>query len=343
VINRQVVLRKRPEGPVTEDCFAIVDAEVPELGPGEALLEVRYVGIDPTIRGWLDERGNYLPGVALGEVVRSNGVGVVVATNDEAKYPLGRAIMAMVGWQQYRVLAADELLPITILDEGIEPIDTLNVMGHVGLTAYLGVTEVAQPAAGETFLVSAAAGGVGSLAGQIAKLCGARVIGIAGGPAKCAWLVDELGFDACIDYKSEDVAARLKELAPGGVDVFFDNVGGALLDTVLRRLALHARVVLCGDVSTYDTGEPPPPLHNLKYVMGKRAQLIGFNTLDHWDAYAAGAAQLAQWVADGSIKHREEVLTGIDRAPEALVRLFAGDHLGKLAIDVRRTGADIPE
>jgi NADPH-dependent curcumin reductase CurA len=328
------VLRARPRGEVTEDCFEVVDTPVPPLGPGEALLEVRYVGIDPTIRGWLDERGNYLPGVAIGEVIRSNGVGVVVATNDEARYPLGRSIMAMVGWQRYRVLAADEVLPITVLDEGVELLDTLNVLGHNGLTAYLGVTQVARPEPGETFLVSAAAGAVGSIAGQIAKLRGAGVIGIAGRPEKCAWVVDELGFDACIDYRTEDVAARLKELAPRGVDVYFDNVGGELLDTVLRRLANRGRVVLCGDLSTYDRDGPAPPLHNVKYLMGKRARMEGFNTLDHWDAYAEGAAQLAAWVADGSIKHREHVLVGIDRAPEALVRLFSGDHLGKLVVQV---------
>jgi NADPH-dependent curcumin reductase CurA len=242
--------------------------------------------------------------------------------------------MAMVGWQQYRILAADELLPVTILDESVEPLDTLNVLGHVGLTAYLGVTEVAKPAPGETFVVSAAGGGVGSLAGQIAKLRGATVIGIAGGPKKCTWVVDELGFDACIDYKSEDVAVRLKELAPAGVDVFFDNVGGELLDTVLRRLANHGRVVLCGDISTYNLEGPPPPLRNIRYVMGKRARIEGFNTLDHWDAYAAGAAQLAAWIADGKIKHREHVFDGLEHAPEALVRLFTGDHLGKLAVRV---------
>ena len=270
----------------------------------------------------------------IGEPIRSNGVGVVIATNDEAKFPLGRAIMAMVGWQQYRVLAADEFLPVTIVDENVALLDTLNVMGHVGLTAYLGVTEVAKPEPGETFLVSAAAGGVGSVAGQIAKLRGATVIGIAGGPTKCKWVVDELGFDACIDYKSEDVAVRLKELAPQGVNVFFDNVGGELLDTVLRRLANRGRVVLCGDISTYNLEGPPPPLRNIKYVMGKRARMEGFNTLDHWDSYAEGAAQLAAWVADGSIKHREHVFDGIDHAPEALVRLFTGDHLGKLAIKV---------
>ncbi len=332
--NRQIVLNKRPQGAVTVDCFEPAEMPVPDLQPGEALLEVKYLGIDPTIRGWLDERGNYMSGVGIGEVVRSNGVGVVVETTDAAKYPLGRAFMALTGWQQYRVLAPEEFPPVTLIPEGVRLVDVLHVLGHVGVTALLGVTEVARPQPGETFVVSAAASGVGSIAGQIAKLADARVIGIAGGRDKCAWVVDELGFDACIDYKSEDVGTRLKELAPNGVDVFFDNVGGALLDTVLRRIAVRGRVVLCGDMSTYDTDAPPPPLRNLRYLMGRRARMEGFNTFDHWDRYAEAAAKLATWEAEGRIKHREHVLYGLDRAPEALTRLFAGDHLGKLVVEV---------
>ncbi|MGQ0826410.1 MAG: NADP-dependent oxidoreductase [Actinomycetota bacterium] len=332
--NRQIVLAKRPVGMVTEDCFAPAERARPVPGDGEALLEIKYLGIDPTIRGWLDERGNYMAGVAIGEEIRSNGVGVVVETNDPERYPFGQAFMALTGWQQYRVLVADEFPPVTMVPQDVRLIDVLNVLGHVGMTAYLGVTEVAQPKAGETFAVSAAAGGVGSIAGQIAKLRGARVVGIAGGPEKCEWVVHELGFDACIDYKHEEVAARLKELAPQGVDVFFDNVGGELLDTVLRRIAMHGRVVLCGDISTYNLDGPPPPLRNLRYVMGKRARLEGFNTLDHWDKYTAAAAQLRQWVTEGKIHHREEVLVGLERAPEALVRLFTGRHLGKLVVEL---------
>jgi NADPH-dependent curcumin reductase CurA len=208
----------------------------------------------------------------------------------------------------------------------------------VGVTAYIGVLEVARPQPGEIFCVSAAASSVGSIAGQIAKLQGARVIGIAGSPRKCAWVTEELGFDACIDYKRDDVAGRLKELAPTGVDIFFDNVGGELLDTVLRRLAVGARIVLCGDISTYNNLGEPPPLHNLRYIMGKRAKMEGFNTLDHWDRYHDAAAQLAAWSANGTIKHRTHVLEGLDRAPEALVRLFAGDHFGKLVVRVADEG-----
>jgi hypothetical protein len=331
-INRQIVLAKRPVGMVTESCFEATEVPVPELREGEALLEVRYLGIDPTIRGWLDERGNYMAGVAIGEPVRSNGVGVVIETKNPDEYPLGRAFTHLTGWQQYCVVQSNPFPPITMLPEHIELMDVLGVLGHIGITARIGVLQVAQPQPGEVFCVSAAASSVGSIAGQIAKMQGAYVIGIAGSPEKCAWVTDELGFDACIDYKHEDVAARLKELAPKGVDIFFDNVGGELLDTVLRRLALRGRVVLCGDISTYNLETPPPPLHNIRYLMGKRARMEGFNTLDHWDEYEVAFSELAELVASGALKHREHVLEGLDAAPEALVRLFSGDHLGKLVV-----------
>jgi NADPH-dependent curcumin reductase CurA len=333
-VNKQIVLAKRPVGMVTEACFETVEHDVPPLGDGEALFEVRYVAIDPTIRGWINERGSYMPGVEIGEPVRSNGVGVVIETNNPEEYPLGAAYMHLTGWQQYCVVQSNPFPPITAVPAGVEPMDVLGVMGNTGITAYVGVLEVAKPQPGETFCISAAASSVGSIAGQIAKMQGAHVIGIAGSPAKCTWVTGELGFDACIDYKREDVAARLKELAPQGVDVFFDNVGGELLDTVLRRIAMHARIVLCGDISTYNTDGRPAPLHNIRYVMGRRARMEGFNTLDHWGEYDAAAAQLAVWVADGKIVHRAHVLDGLEQAPAALVRLFSGDHLGKLVVSV---------
>jgi NADPH-dependent curcumin reductase len=331
-MNRQVVLAKRPVGMVTESCFETTQTPVPELGEGEALLEVRYLGVDPTIRGWISERGNYMAPVGIGEVVRSNGVGVVVETNNPDEYPLGRAFMHLTGWQQYCVVQANPFPPITMVPENVELLDVLGVLGHVGITAYVGVLEVAKPAPGEVFCVSAAGSSVGSVAGQIAKMQGASVIGIAGSPEKCAWFTEDLGFDACINYKTEDVAARLKELAPKGVDIFFDNVGGELLDTVLRRLALRARIVLCGDISTYNLDGPAPALHNTRYLMGKRARMEGFNTLDYWDHYEDASGQLAGWLADGKINARVHQLEGIDRAPEALVRLFSGEHLGKLVV-----------
>ncbi len=333
-MNRQVVLAERPQGRVTADCFSMVEVPVPELAPGEALLQVHWVGIDPSIRGWISERGSYMAPVGIGEVVRASGVGVIVETTDPDRYPVGTAYTALTGWQEYRVFAPDEFPPVTAVPPGVRLLDAMNTLGQLGLTAHLGVLEVAKPQPGETVVVSAAASGVGSLAGQIAKLQGATVIGIAGSPEKCAWVCDDLGFDACIDYKRENVDARLKELAPKGIDVYFDNVGGELLDTVLRRIATRGRVVLCGDLATYDTDEPAPPLHNVKYLMGRRARMEGFNTLDHWSRLGEAHADLVQWIADGRLIRREHAIAGLEHAPEALVRLFDGDHLGKLVVQV---------
>ena len=333
--NTQIVLAKRPVGMVTESCFETVERAVPELGDGEALLAVQYLGIDPTIRGWLDERGNYMAGVQIGEVVRSNGVGVVVETNNPQEYPLGRAFMHLTGWQQYCVVQSNPFPPITMIPEGVELTDVLGVLGHVGITAYVGVLEVAKPQPGETFCVSAAASSVGSLAGQIAKMQGAACDRYRGLAREV-----RVGHRRARPRRVHRLQARRrgrrgsKALAPQGVDIFFDNVGGELLDTVLRRLALRARVVLCGDISTYNLDGPPPPLHNIRYLMGKRARMEGFNTLDHWDSYADAAAQLAAWVAAGTLKHRVEMLEGLERAPLALVKLFSGDHLGKLVVHV---------
>ena len=334
--NRKVVLTARPVGPVTTGCFETVVEDVPELGPNQALLQVQWVGIDPTIRGWINERGSYFAPVGIGEVVRSSGVGVVVATNDPVTYPMGQAFTALTGWQEYRVVEVGENPPITPVGEGVSLRAAMNWLGQIGMTAYLGVHDVAKPQAGETLVVSAAASGVGSLVGQLAKRLDARVIGIAGSDAKCTWVVDELDFDACINYRTESVDQRLKELAPRGVDVFFDNVGGELLDTVLRRIANRGRVVLCGDVSTYDTdpNAVPPPLHNVKYLMGRRARMEGFNTLDHWARLGEAHAELITLIRDGDLVCREHAIDGIERAPEALVALFRGDHIGKIIVKV---------
>ncbi len=332
--NQQVVLVKRPQGAVTDDCFELRISAVAELEPGQALLEVQYVGVDPSIRGWIDERGSYFAPVQIGEAVRSSGVGVVIETTDPVAYPIGTVCTALTGWQQYRVVTVGEFPPITPVAEGVAPLDAMNVLGQIGMTAYLGVLDVAKPKPGETFVVSAAASGVGSLAGQIAKLEGARVIGIAGSDAKVQWVTDELGFDACINYKTQDVNARLKELAPKGIDIYFDNVGGELLDVVLRRIATRGRVVLCGDISTYDTDSEPTPLRNVKYLMGRRARMEGFNTLDHWERLGEATIKLAELIANGTVHRKDDIVEGLQHAPEALLRLFRGDHLGKLVVKV---------
>jgi NADPH-dependent curcumin reductase CurA len=339
--NRQVVLARRPEGPVTADCFEVRDGAAPELTEGKALLRTRYVSIDPAIRGWISPRGSgYLPPVGIGEPVRSNGVGVVVESANP-DLPVGAVVTALTGWQELSLVGSDWAEPFTvgtIAPDGATALDALTTLGQSGMTAYAGMHAVLRPQPGETVVVSSAASSVGSMAGQIARLAGARVVGIAGTPAKCAWVVDELGFDACIDYRTEDVADRLKELCPGGVQVFFDNVGGELLDTVLRRIAPGARILLCGSLST-DDGDEAYRLRNYPRLMSRRASMVGFNTIDHWDLYPEATAQLARWIASGEVRTRTEVVDGLDAAPELLVRLFSGDHLGKL---VARVDPDAP-
>ena len=334
--NRQIVLARRPEGRVSVDDFAEAVGEVPELVPGKALLRTLYVSIDPAIRGWISPRGSgYLPPVGIGEPVRSNGVGVVVeSANDDL--PVGSVVTALTGWQEHSLVGSDWAEPFTvgtIAPEGSAPIDALTTMGQSGMTAYAAITAVLQPQPGENVVVSAAGSSVGSMAGQLAKMAGARVVGIAGTDAKCAWVVDTLGFDACINYRTDDVADRLKELCPGGVNVFFDNVGGELLDTVLRRIAPSARILLCGSLST-DDGDDGYRLRNYPRLMSRRASMVGFNTIDHWGLYPEATAKLAAWTASGELVTQTEVVDGLEAAPELLVRLFSGDHLGKLVAKV---------
>lgn len=335
-MNRQIVLARRPEGRVSVDCFEEHEGEVPELVPGKALLRTLYVSIDPAIRGWISPRGSgYLPPVGIGEPVRSNGVGVVVESlNDDL--PVGSIVTALTGWQDYSVAGSDWAEPFTvgtIAPAGATPIDALTTVGQQGMTAYAAMRAVLKPSAGDNVVVSAAGSSVGSMAGQLAKMAGARVVGIAGTDAKCAWVVDQLGFDACINYRTEDVAARLKELCPGGVDIFFDNVGGELLDTVLRRIAPGARVLLCGSLST-DDGDDHYRLRNYPRIMSRRASMVGFNTIDHWGLYSEAAENILGWVASGEIITNFELSDGLESAPELLVRMFAGDHLGKLIVKV---------
>jgi NADPH-dependent curcumin reductase CurA len=335
-INRQIVLARRPVGMVDASCFARREGIIPEPGPEQALLRVLCVAIDPAIRGWLNERGSgYLPALALGEPVRSNGVGVVVRTTTEA-LPVGALVTTLTGWQEWAVACSDfsDIAKLgSVIPEGVQPVEALTVHGQIATTSYVGVEVVAKPDAGQTMLVSAAASAVGSLVGQMARRRGALVIGIVGTEEKRRWVTDELGFEACINYRTDDIAASLLQLAPQGVDVFFDNVGGPILDTVLRRMALHGRVILCGTLSTSNLLEPYR-LQHWERILSRRISVVGFNAMDHWDRFPQATKAVSEWIADGSIKYRAHVLDGLERAPEALVRLFKGDHLGKLVIKV---------
>lgn len=328
--NRQILLRSRPKGPATRDNFEFKDGRVPELRDGQVLLRNLYLSIDPTIRGWID-RDTYLPAVELGAVVRSAGVGVVVESKNP-KFAPGDRLLTLVGWQEYAVL--DEKLDATPIPPGIDLRDALSVFGVTGLTAYFGLTEIGRPVAGETVVISGAAGATGSVAGQLAKSKGCRVVGIAGRDAKCRWLTEELGFDAAINYKTEDVPKRLEETCPKGIDVFFDNVGGQILNHVLGRIALHARVVLCGAISEYNDFDHAVGPSNYTNLISRRGRMEGFIVLDYVPRFMEGVMALGSLLAEGKLKHKVTVIDGLDRAPEALTRLFTGDHDGKLLVKV---------
>jgi NADPH-dependent curcumin reductase CurA len=330
--NRQIVLARRPHGPVTADCFRLESSPRPEPGAGQALVRVDWLSIDPTIQGWM-KHDTYLPAIALGEPIRSGGLGVVTASNTGA-YPVGATVFGMTGWQDW-CLVGDGAALANVLPDDIEPTDALSVFGITGVTAYFGITDIGRPQPGETVVVSGAAGATGSVAGQIAKILGCRVVGIAGGPEKCAWLTDEAGFDAAIDYRHENVSTRLGELCPEGIDVYFDNVGGDILDAALAHLALNARIVACGAIAQYYDTEPRPGPKNWPNLIGRRATLQGFIVLDYLDRFFDAIAQLGTWVGEGRITHRVDLTEGLEHAPEALDRLFTGANLGKTIVRVR--------
>jgi NADPH-dependent curcumin reductase CurA len=331
--SRRLVLASRPTGMVDGTVVTMEEVPVPEPGPGEAVVAVRYLSIDPTIRGWMDDRPGYLPPIELGAVVRSGAIGEVVSSNSE-RYPVGASVFGMLGWQDHAVVDEGEN-GAQVLPDGVEPTSALSVFGVTGMTAYFGLLDVARPEEGDVVVVSGAAGATGSIVGQIAKIKGAgKVVGIAGGAEKCAWLIDELGFDAAIDYKAEDVRARLHELCPDGIDVFFDNVGGEILEAVLDNLALRARIALCGAISIYNDRDAAPGLPNTFELINTRSRIEGFLVLDYLDRFLEAQLEMFGWVAEGRIKHREHVVDGLENAVDALNMLFTGANTGKVIVAV---------
>jgi NADPH-dependent curcumin reductase CurA len=330
LMNRQIVLRRRPTGLVQAGDTELVVTPAPEPADGEALLRNTYVGIDAAVRTWLDDQPSYLPPVQLGEVIRAAGIGEVVASRCDA-YAVGDIVTTLSGFQEY-VIIRDDVFSTPIPGED-DQLAIMSVYGPTGATAYFGMTDIGRPQPGETVVVSAAAGATGSVAGQIAKIAGARVVGIAGGPEKCRAVVEAFGFDACIDYKSGNVAAALKEECSRGVDVYFDNVGGPILDAVLGRLAHKARVVLCGVISSYLTGEHPGPA-NYVNLLAKSALMQGFNTLDQWGRFDEAFAALRQWEAEGRLVHRQTIFDGVESCVDALNGLFTGANVGKTLVKV---------
>jgi NADPH-dependent curcumin reductase len=332
--NRQWVLARRPRGMVSRDDFEYREAPLPEPGEGEVLLRNLYLSFDPTQRGWMEDRESYLPPVAIGEVMRAGSV-AQVAESRHPEFHRGELVQTLGGWQDYLVARPGAGWPgVNRIPEGIEPTLPLGVLGVTGLTAYWGLLDLGQPKPGETVLVSGAAGATGSVAGQIARIKGCRVIGIAGGEEKCRWLKDAARFHDVIDYKREDVDRRIGELCPDRVDVFFDNVGGGILEAALNHINMRARVVLCGGISGYNATEPVPGPTNLMNLVIMRARMEGFIVIDYMDRSHIAVPELLGWIRSGELVHREDIQEGFENIPDTLTRLFTGRNFGKQLLKI---------
>jgi NADPH-dependent curcumin reductase CurA len=330
-VNRQWVLRQRPRGPIAEGDLELVEGTVPEAGQGQVLIRTVYLSLDPTNRTWMNDAEGYLPPVGLGDPMRGLALGVVEASGSDRFQP-GEVVTGPGAWADYAVVDERAVSRVHRVP-GLPLTAHLSVLGMTGTTAYFGVTDVLRPQPGETMVISAAAGAVGSIAGQVAKKRGARVIGIAGGPDKCRWLTDELGFDAAIDYKNEDVGAALDRLAPDGVDLNFENVGGDIMIAVFNRLKVHGRMAVCGLISAYNaTRMPPAP--NFGRIITHRLNIQGFLVLDYAGRGREMAAEMGPWVVAGDIQWKVHVDDGLEGALGSLDRLFTGAHDGKLLVRV---------
>ncbi len=329
LVNHQFKLAKRPVGMVQRSDFEYTQAPVAEPGEGEVLVKILYISLDPAMRGWMNEGKSYVPPVGIGEVMRAGALGRVITSRDP-NVAVGDHVVGVLGVQEYAVAKGKGL---TKVDPKLVPLPVyLGTLGMPGMTAYFGLLEIGQPKAGETVVVSGAAGAVGQVVGQIAKIKGCRVVGIAGGPDKCAYL-RSLGFDAAIDYKHEDVKAALKQHCPKGVDVYFDNVGGEILDIVLTQLAMHARIVICGAISQYNEAKMKGP-SNYMSLLVNRAMMKGMVVFDYASRYGEAAREMAGWMATGQLKTREDVVDGLETFPETLLKLFKGENTGKLVLKV---------
>ena len=329
--NLQIRLAARPKGLPQESDFQLVEEPVPQPGDGQVLVRNILLSLDPAMRGWMNDVRSYVPPIGIGEVMRGLTVGKVVESHLPG-FAAGDLVSGIFGWQRYAVARARDL---TRIPPGIDPTVALGPLGMTGLTAYFGLLDVGQLRADETVLVSGAAGAVGSIVGQIAKIKDCRVVGIAGTDEKCRWLTEELCYDAAINYKTaKDLSDEIRRACPKGVNVYFDNVGGEILDTALRNLALHARVVICGAISQYNATEPPKGPANYLALLVQRARMEGFVVMDFQARYAEAQRQLAGWLAEGKLHYREDVVDGLENAPKALLRLFDGSNTGKLMVRI---------
>ncbi|WP_332877552.1 NADP-dependent oxidoreductase [Massilia sp. S19_KUP03_FR1] len=333
--NDQFRLAARPSGLPKDSDWQFSSPALADLQDGEMRVKTLYLSLDPAMRGWMNGGKSYIRPVEIGGVMRAGGVGVVVESKSP-RFAVGDTVSGGIGVQRYwQGQADDKTSAFTRIDPAVAPLETwLNTLGMPGMTAYFGLLDVGQPKAGETVVVSGAAGAVGQTVGQVAKKLGCRVVGIAGGKDKCDFVVNELGFDACIDYKNGSVKDGLKEHCPAGVDVYFDNVGGDILDTVLTRINMKARIVICGAISQYNNTTPVQGPSNYLALLVNRARMEGMVVFDYAPRYQEGVAQLASWLKDGSIKSRTDVVEGLENFPAALLMLFEGKNFGKLVLKV---------
>lgn len=333
-MNRQVRLKSRPTGMPAVDNFEAVDALMPAPQDGEVLRRALYLSLDPYMRGRMSDAPSYAPPVALGDVMCGHTVSEVVESRHPA-FKRGDLVAGYDGWQEYAAGPAKDLRKLDA--SGVPPSTAIGVLGMPGFTAYIGLYDIGQPRQGETVVVSAASGAVGSIVGQLAKLRGCRAVGVAGSHEKCGYVVDTLGFDACVNYKTGDLAAALKEACPSGADVYFENVGGAVFAAVLKIINRGARIPLCGLISEYNATENPGG-PNLRPLLVNRVMIRGFIVSDHYDRFPAFLAELTPLVREGRIKFREHIVDGLDAAPSALIGLFEGRNFGKMLVRVSDSG-----
>lgn len=330
-VNKQWRLKARPVGEPSAETWDYTESELPTISDGELLIKIEYISMDPAMRGWLNDAKSYIPPVQIGEVMRAGTVGKVIESKHET-FAVGDYVAGHNGVQSYAVSDGTGLYKV---DPNLAPLSYyLGVLGMPGMTGYFGLLKTGEPKAGETVVVSGAAGAVGGLVGQIAKIKGCRVVGIAGGAEKCKFLVDELGFDAAIDYKNENVKKALKETCPKGVDVFFDNVGGDILNDVLTQINLHARIVICGAISQYNTTSEVKGPSNYLSLLVNRARMEGIVVFDNIKEYPTAMKDIAGWIQSGELKVKDHIVEGIETFPDTLMMLFKGENFGKLVLKV---------
>lgn len=324
--TRQWLLNGHPRGrPIAEDDLKLVTVDLPPLAPREMLLKTHYLGFDPAQKGWMENVADYVAPMAIGDVMRGSAITEVVSSNN-GRFAEGTLLAGSTGWSEFVNHDGTGLTPV---EPELSPTAMLSILGTTGVTAYCGLFKIGQPVAGDVVLVSGAAGATGSIVGQLAKIAGCTVIGIAGGPEKCTWLVDQAGYDHAIDYKAGPILDQIKQLAPGGINVIYDNVGGTILNDMLSRIATHARVVICGGISRYETGTLPAGPENYFNLVFRRARMEGFIVLDWESEFSDIRKRLVKWVQAGKLSYQEDIQHGFENAPAALQRLFVGANKGK--------------